>query len=187
MASHRFHIVGISGSLRRASFNSGLLRAAKAVAPADVDLEIADLSDVPLYNGDVEAVGLPESVQRLKAQIVAADAVLLAVPEYNYSFSGVIKNAIDWASRPTRDSAWAGKPVALMGASAGMFGSFRAQLALRQSLINLDVLLMSRPELYVPGASTKFDAAGDLIDDDIRQRLTGHVAALVAWARRVNP
>ena len=129
------NILGISGSLRKASFNRGLLRAAQELAPDDVEIELFDLLDIPIYNGDVEADGKPDSVQRLQERIVAADAVLIATPEYNGSYSGVLKNAIDWASRPFPQPVLAEKPVGIMGAAAGRFGTARAQQVLSHATV----------------------------------------------------
>lgn len=178
-------VLGICGSLRRASYNLGLLRAAQAVAPEGVAVEIATLHDIPLYNQDEDAAGPPAAVQALKARIRAADALLIATPEYNYSIPGVLKNAIDWASRPPAETPLRHKPIALVGASAGQFGTVRAQLALRQVFVFTESYVLPKPELMVPAAASKFDAAGNLLDEDIRERLRGVLGALVEWARRV--
>jgi chromate reductase len=170
----RIKILGIAGSLRRASFNLGLLHAAQEVAPAGVEIEILDLAPIPFYNADVEAVGMPESVQVMRERMTAADALLLTVPEYNHSFPGVLKNALDWASRPRPVSVLKQKPVALMGAGGG-FGTVRAQLSLRPVLASNEAYVMLKPEVYITGAPQRFDEAGKL------------VAALVAWTRRVRP
>lgn len=183
MAAH-VHILGISGSLRRGSFNTALLRNAQAMLPADASLEIADLSGIPLFNQDHEREP-PEAVRAFKAKIAAADALLFAVPEYNYSIPGVLKNAIDWASRPYNEQPFNGKPAAIMGAG-GRFGTVRAQLHFRQIAGYLNLLVLPRPELMVPLAHQKFDADGVLTDQDARDQLKALVNALVEWTRRLR-
>jgi chromate reductase, NAD(P)H dehydrogenase (quinone) len=178
-------ILGIAGSLRRASFNRGLVVAAQDIAPAGVTVEIADLAPIPFYNADVEALGLPEPVVALRERIAAADALLLAVPEYNHSYTAVLKNALDWASRPRPVSVLRQKPVALMGAGGG-FGTVRAQLALRPVLAACEAYLLPKPELYVTWPTERFDAAGNLRDDAIREEVRALVMALAAWARRLR-
>src|SRR6476661_6484015 len=138
-------VLGISGSLRKASYNTAALRTAQALAPAGMTIETFDLSPLPLYNEDVKAVGFPPVVQELRARIKAADALLFACPEYNYSMSGVLKNAIDWASRPP-DQPFDDKPVAILGANPSALGTGRAQYHLRQMLIFLNALPVNRPE-----------------------------------------
>ncbi len=179
------HILGLSGSLRKGSYNSGLLRAAQQVLPAGVILEIFDLASIPLYNGDVEAAGFPEPVREFKARILAADALLIATPEYNYSIPGVLKNALDWASRPLKENPFNGKPVALMGAG-GQFGTARAQMHLRQVALALDLLPLNRPEVMIQRAAEKFDPDGNLTDDSIRQRIKLLLEALVEWTQRLR-
>jgi chromate reductase len=181
-----FRILGIAGSLRRASYNRGLLRAAQEATPVGVSIEIFDLDDIPLYNDDVLAAGAPGPVQAFKEAIAGADALLIATPEYNYSVPGVLKNAIDWASRPPATSPLRHKPVALMGASTGGFGTVRGQLALRQVFIFTDSYVMLKPELMISSARDKFDADGNLTDDATRAKLAPHIAALIAWARQVR-
>jgi len=180
-----FHIFGIPGSLRRHSFNRGLLVAAREAAPPGVEIAIADLSAIPLYHGDVEAEGLPPAVRDLKAQIRGADALLIATPEYNYSFPGVLKNAIDWVARPPQENVLRAKAVALMGAG-GRFGTARAQLALRQVLVSTETYVLPKPELYVPQAHACFDAEGGLTDPQVRAQLAPLIAALVRWTRAVS-
>jgi chromate reductase len=186
MTTGRFQLLGIAGSLRRASYNRGLLRAAEQLAPAGVDIRVFDLLPIPLFNEDVEAEGDPAPVRELKEQIRAADALLIASPEYNYSLPGVLKNAIDWASRPPRDSALQHKPIALMGASPGGFGTVRSQLALRQVFLFTKSLVLPEPELYVSTAHQKFDQDGELKDDETRRRIRALLEALVTWTRRVT-
>ena len=183
-----FRILGIPGSLRKASFNRGLILAAQEVAPDGVEIELYDLDEIPLYNGDVEAQGVPAPVQAFAEKIRAADALLIATPEYNYSIPGVLKNAIDWASRPSVKNPLRHKPVALMGASGGVYGTARAQLAMRQVLASvIEAHTMIKPELLVNQAGQKFDSDGNLTDDDTRERLTALIEGLVAWSNRLEP
>jgi NAD(P)H-dependent FMN reductase len=166
-------ILGISGSLRRASFNAALLRAAIELAPAGSSIEVASIRDIPLYDADVEAQGIPPPVLELKEKVVAADALLLVTPEYNNSFPGVFKNAIDWLSRPPADvpRVFANRPVTLIGASAGRFGSAQAQRSWLPVLRALRMRPWFGAPLYVSGAQSVFDAEGRLIDADIRLQL----------------
>lgn len=178
-------ILGLTGSLRVGSYNMGLLCAAQELAPAGVEIEIADIRGVPLYNEDLNHDGGPEAVRNLKAQTHAADALLFAVPEYNYSMTGVQKNVIDWLSRPVESSPLRHKPVALMGAGA-RFGTVRAQLALRQVFLFTESYAMIKPELMIPNAPEHFDSAGQLIDEALRQRVRVIVEALALWTRQVS-
>lgn len=186
MGDNEFHLLGIAGSLRTGSYNRGLLRAAAEVLPPGVHLEILRLDDIPLFNADIMAEGDPPSVEELKQRIAKADALLIATPEYNYSIPGVLKNAIDWASRPSKKSVLRGKPIGIMGASGGDSGTIRCQLSLRQVFIQTHSFVMVQPELRVPQAGTKFDAAGNLVDVELRERLRNFVGALVEWARLVG-
>ena len=181
------NILGFSGSLRKASFNRGLLRAAQELAPDDVEIELFDLLDLPIYNGDVEADGKPDSVQRLQERIVAADAVLIATPEYNGSYSGVLKNAIDWASRPFPQPVLAEKPVGIMGAVAGRLGTARAQIALRQLLMGQGCYVLPRPQVQISIRPNVFELDGTLADEEARNNIAGFIEALAAWARRLRP
>lgn len=178
-------ILSFSGSLRKGSFNTALLRAAQEILPADMTLEIFDLSPIPFFNADLEASGMPPAVQIFKNKISAADALLIATPEYNYSVSGVLKNAIDWASRPPKDSPLNGKPLAMLGAG-GMLGTVRAQGHLRDILLHTNVLLLNKPEVYITRAMEKFDATGRLIDEPTRQRLRELLTALRDWTIRLS-
>ena len=184
--SYPLHILAFSGSLRKASFNTALLREAAALLPDGVTLEIFDLSPIPLYNGDLEAAGVPESVRQFKAKIAEADALLVACPEYNYSVTGVLKNAIDWASRLPKDSPLNGKPLAILGAG-GQSGTMRAQFHLRQILVHNNVLVLNKPEVYVHRAREKFDTEGRLVDEATREQIRALVASLVAWTHRLYP
>jgi chromate reductase, NAD(P)H dehydrogenase (quinone) len=182
-------VLGVPGSLRKGSFNRGLLRAASEMLPEGMTLDVYELGALPLYNGDVEAAGLPEPVQDFQRRIEAADALLFATPEYNYSMAGVLKNAIDWGSRPSPARAtqpFNGKPVAMMGASAGMMGTGRAQYHLRQTCVFLNMLPLNKPEVFVAAAATKFDASGRLTDEPLRTRIRQLLEALAAWTQRLR-
>src|SRR5262249_32275556 len=163
-----FRILGIAGSLRRGSFNRAALREAQRLAPDDTIMEAFDLDGIPGFNQDEER-NPPSRVVELKAWVRAADAVLFVTPEYNYSVPGVLKNAIDWASRPYADSAWTGKPVAVMGVSVGAFGTARAQYHLRQSFVFLNMYPLNQPEVMIGNAAEKFDADGRLTDEKARE------------------
>jgi len=178
-------VLGMSGSLRKGSFNTALLRAAGGVLPAGTELEIADISTIPLYNADLEGSAYPEVVRRIKERVAAADALLFAVPEYNYSVSGVLKNAIDWVSRPATASPLSGKPMAMMGAG-GRFGTARAQYHLRQIAVFTNMLPLNKPEVMVMHASEKFDAQGNLADESVREEIRSLLAALAGWVRRLR-
>jgi chromate reductase len=182
-----FHVLGIAGSLRAGSYNRGLLRATAGLLPPGVVLDTFDIRDIPPYDADVQSHGDPLVVEDLKRQILLADALLVATPEYNYSIPGVLKNAIDWASRPPKTCCLRGKPAGIVGASSGESGTMRAQLALRQVFVFTDTLVMAQPEFRLPNAGEKCDANGDLTDQEQRERLRAYLVALVGWARRVTP
>lgn len=175
-------ILGISGSLRKESFNTASLRAALQLLPEGAAIDIFDLAPIPMYNEDVRQQGYPEPVQRLRDQIAAADALLIVSPEYNYSIPGPLKNAIDWASRPPNQP-FDGKPIAIMGASPGMIGTARSQYHLRQVFISLNGMLLNKPEVMISAAHTKFDAQGNLTDEATREYIKNLLSALVDWAR----
>ena len=179
------HVLGISGSLRKDSHNTALLRAASELLPKGMTLEIFDLSAIPLYNDDVRVVGYPKPVQEFRGRIAASDALLIATPEYNYSISGVLKNAIDWASRPP-DPPLDGKPVAIVGTSTGNFGTVRAQMHLRQICVYCNMFPVNRPEVLVMRAQEKFDANGRLTDETARGFLRDLLLALADWTQRVR-
>jgi chromate reductase len=178
-------ILGMAGSLRRGSFNAAALRVAQELAPAGMTIEIFDLAQIPMYNEDVRLEGFPPPVADFRARIKAADGLLIATPEYNYSTSGVLKNAIDWASRPP-EQPFDGKPIGLMGASAGTLGTARAQYHLRQMFVFLNGLVMNRPEVMIPGAQNKFDAEGKLTDQQTRDFISAHLVALKAWVLKMK-
>jgi NAD(P)H-dependent FMN reductase len=177
-------IIGLAGSLRRASFNASLLRAAAESVPDGSTVEIASIRGIPLYDADVEAEGIPEPVQALKETIVAADALLLVTPEYNNSIPGVMKNAIDWLSRPPADIArvFGGRPIALMGATPGLGGTSLAQAGWLPVLRTLGTAPWFGGRLMVANAAKVFDADGKLIDETIRGRLLSFMKGFVAYA-----
>lgn len=170
------HILGISGSLRTGSINRGLLIAASEMMPEGMTLEIADIAGIPLYNEDDFAESVPEAVNYLKEQILQADGIVIATPEYNHSIPGVLKNAIDWASRPRKTQPFAGKPVAVMGAG-GRSGTVGAQAHLKQVAAALGMEVLLAPEVAVQRAWEKFDENGGLVDENTRQLLKEQMAA----------
>lgn len=178
-------IFGFAGSLRKRSLNRAILAAASELLPEGAKLEIFDLEGIPPFNQDLEKQP-PDRVREFKANIRAADALLIAVPEYNYSVSGVLKNAIDWASRPYGDNAFEGKPVALMGASVGTLGTARAQYHLRQTCVTLDMHPLNRPEVMVPSAHEKIDREGKVTDPTTREKIKELLASLVVWTGRLG-
>ncbi|MGH9379264.1 MAG: NADPH-dependent FMN reductase [Thermoanaerobaculia bacterium] len=180
-------VCGIAGSLRRDSYNRALLRAAQELAPDGMEIRVFDrMAEIPLFNQDVEAAGDPEPVQALKRAIGEADALLIATPEYNHGVPGVLKNAIDWASRPPRGSVLAGKPAAIFGASPGVVGTARAQAQLRQTFVFTDTPALLQPEILVYRANEKFDAAGRLTDEKTREFIGKLLQGLADWARRLH-
>jgi len=178
-------ILGIAGSLRRGSYNAATLAAAQELSPAGMTIEGFDIAPIPLYNEDTRQQGFPSPVEDLRARIKGADGLLIVTPEYNYSIPGVLKNAIDWASRPP-EQPFDGKPVGIMGASGGVMGTGRAQYHLRQCFIFLNGLVMNRPEVMIPQAQNKFDADGKLTDQATRDFIAAHLAAFEAWVRRLK-
>ncbi len=179
------NILGFAGSLRRNSYNKALLRAALELLPKDAKLDIFDLKYIPPFNQDLEN-RMPERVKEFKRKIKIADAILIATPEYNYSVSGVLKNAIDWASRPYGDNAFNGKPVAVMSASIGMLGGARAQYHLRQIFVFLNMHPVNRPEVIVPHAADKIDQKGRVHDRNTRKYIKELLESLVTWTRKLE-
>ena len=175
------HVVGISGSLRRASFNSALLLAARELAPPELIIEVHELGSIPLFNLDLETDGAPVGVEELRGAVRRADGLLLVTPEYNHGVSGVLKNAIDWLSQPLRQSALDGKPTALMGASTGLSGTARSQSQLRQAFVLTNSPVMQQPEVLVGRAHEKFDAAGRLTDQLTREFVAEFLKRLAQW------
>jgi chromate reductase len=180
-----FTILGIAGSLRSGSYNRALLRAAQQLVPPGVKLETFEIGQFPLFNQDEES-DPPQVVTQFKSRIRAADAILFVTPEYNYSVPGVLKNAIDWASRPYGDSAWNDKPVAVMGASVGALGTARAQYHLRQMFVFLNMHALSQPEVMISNASQRFDGDGNLTDETSKKLIRQLLQGLVDWARQLQ-
>jgi NAD(P)H-dependent FMN reductase len=180
--SDALHVLVLPGALRERSLNRALARAAVREAPADLRLTLHELHGIPLYDGDVEAAGMPAPVAALRAAIAGADALLFCTPESNSSIPGVLKNAIDWASRG-KDAPLGGKPAAIAGASPGGFGTIRAQTHLRQVLQFCGVEVMPKPELYLSRAAGLFGDDGELADAEALERLQAHLAAFGHWAR----
>jgi chromate reductase len=176
---NKIKIIGLAGSLRQDSFNKALMQTAVEFCPKNAEIEVADIN-LPLFNQDMEN-DLPESVEIFKAKIESADAVLIAAPEYNYSFSGVLKNAIDWGSRPFGNNSFENKPVAIMSASIGMLGGARAQYHLRQCFVFLNMRAFNRPEVMVPFAAEKIQD-GKVVDEKTREKIIELVEALVEMA-----
>jgi chromate reductase len=179
-------ILGIAGSLRRGSYNRALMRAAGELLPEGVELVEYDVAELPFYDGDVEAAGDPEPVVALKEAIRSADALLIATPEYNRGVPGVLKNAIDWASRPALASPLTNKPVAIMGASTGRGGTARAQEQLRAALEFSRANVLEQPEVLVPEAYMRFDEHGELVDGGVRAELAELLDTLVGVASGVT-
>jgi chromate reductase len=178
-------ILGFVGSLRKGSYNKALMRAAVNLAPENARIEVFDLEGIPPFNQDLENQS-PQIVKEFKSKIRQADAILIASPEYNYSVPGVLKNAIDWASRPYGDNAFEGKPVAVMSASIGSLGGARAQYHLRQSFVFLDMYPLNHPEVMMPFAKDNVDAEGNVTNEQTKQLIHELVEALVQWTRRLK-
>lgn len=178
-------ILGIAGSLRRDSYNRAILRAATELAPEGASIETFELDGIPGFNQDEEQ-NPPPKVVELKKLVREADAILFVTPEYNYSVPGVLKNAIDWASRPYGDSAWNGKPAAIMGASGGALGTARAQYHLRQIMVFLNMFPVNQPEVMIGKASERFDAQGNLTDEASKKLIRQLLQNLVEWTRRIS-
>ncbi len=183
--ANKVKILGFAGSLRKGSFNKMLLRAAVEVAPEEVELEVFDLDGIPPFNQDLEN-NPHEKVKTFKEKVKAADGLLIVTPEYNYSVPGVLKNALDAASRPYGTSPFEGKPVAIMGASIGMLGTARAQYHLRQTMVFFNAFPLNRPEIMVPFAEKKFDTAGKLTDDMTREKIKELLVELVKWCKKLR-
>jgi chromate reductase len=177
--------LGFAGSLRKKSFNKELLATAGRLLPDGMTLETFDLAGVPLYNEDVYQQGFPPAVDELRKKIAAADCVVIAMPEYNFSMAGVIKNAIDWISRPP-EQPFKDKPVAIMGASVGVWGTIRGQYHLRQVLGCLEAHVLHRPEILVAQINTKVDAEGRIVDQTALDLIKTQMAALKAWTLRLK-
>jgi chromate reductase len=181
----KLKILGIAGSLRKASYNRAALRAAQQLAPEGAQVEIFELDGIPGFSEDIEREP-PEKVVELKQKIHASDAILFVTPEYNYSIPGVLKNAIDWASRPYGDSAWNDKPVAIMGASVGALGTARAQYHLRQVFVFLNMHAVNQPEVMIGNASQRFDEQGNLTDETTKKLIGQLLENLITWTRQLR-
>ena len=178
-------ILGVCGSLRKASYNMAALRACNELMPAGMTMKIAQIGDIPLFNQDVFDAGIPEPAKRFRAEVLEADGVLIASPEYNFSLTPALKNAIDWASRPPNQS-WQDKPVALFSVSAGPMGGARVQYDIRRILGQIWAHVLPRPEVFVGSAQGKFDAQGKLTDETTRKFLSELLAGLKAWIARMG-
>jgi chromate reductase len=178
-------ILGFVGSLRKGSYNKALMRTAVKLAPEDATIEVFDLVGIPPFNQDLERQP-PQVVKEFKAKIRKADAILIASPEYNYSVPGVLKNAIDWASRPYGDNAFEDKPVAIMSASIGTLGGARAQYHLRQSFVFLNMHPLNHPEVMMPFAADNVDVEGNVTNEQTKQLIRELLEALVQWTRRLK-
>ena len=185
MNKNKIKVLGFAGSLRQGSYNKALLRSAADLVPDDMQLEIFDLEGIPPFNQDIEQ-NMPDKVKEFKMKIREADAILIATPEYNFSVPGVLKNAIDWASRPYGDNPFDGKPVAIMSASPGMLGGANAQFHLRQTCVFLNMYPINKPLVIVTFAQDKFDANGKLVDDNTKKFLRGLLDNLVNWTRKLS-
>lgn len=180
----KIKILGICGSLRRDSYNLALLKAAAKLLPPETDLEIVTLGNLPLYNQDLETTNIP-AVTEFKNKIKTADAVLFSSPEYNYSVSGVLKNALDIASRPWGENSFAGKPAAIMGASVGTIATARMQYHLRQIMVALDMQPLNSPEIMIGAVQDKTNEAGEIIDEKTKAKISELLIALVAWTKKL--
>jgi chromate reductase len=181
--SDTLRVAAISGSLRKASYNTAALRAAQELAPEGMAIEIHLLHEIPLYNEEIDGEAAPEPVRRLREAVAAADGVLLAAPEYNYAMSGVLKNALDWLSRPPLKGAIFRKPMASLGASLGMGGTARAQETLRNFAAFNQNRLLPHAEVLIAQAKDRFDGEGRLTHEPTRQFLAGMLAAYADWIR----
>src|SRR3989442_670102 len=178
-------VLGICGSLRKASFNMAALRACGEMMPEGMSLTIARIDDIPIFNQDVFDAGIPEAAKRLRAEVAAADGVLIASPEYNFSLTAALKNAIDWASRPPNQS-WQDKPVAIFSVSAGPMGGARVQYDLRRILGQIWAHVLPRPEVFIGASASKFDAQGRLTDETTRKFLGELLAGFKTWIERMQ-
>ncbi len=173
-------ILAISGSLRAQSFNTSLTNALTSLVPEGVEVELGDISSLPLFNSDLES-SFPQAAHTLKNQIESADAIIFATPEYNRSIPGVLKNAVDWASRPWGKNSFAGKPVLVMGASIGPIATAVAQQDLKKVMLYLDAKVVGQPELYIGNAQEKFNEVSELIDENTKEHIKKALNVLVSW------
>jgi chromate reductase, NAD(P)H dehydrogenase (quinone) len=178
-------VLGISGSLRKASYNTAALKACAELMPSGMTLSFARIDDLPIFNQDVFDAGLPEPAKRFRAEVTGSDGLLIASPEYNFSLTAALKNAIDWASRPP-NQAFQDKPIAIFSASAGPMGGARVQYDLRRILGQIWGHVLPRPEVFIGSAASKFDAQGRLTDETTRKFLTELLAAFKTWIVRMQ-
>ncbi|HLN45058.1 MAG TPA: NAD(P)H-dependent oxidoreductase [Candidatus Sulfotelmatobacter sp.] len=183
--NEKLKFLGLIGSLRKDSYNKALMKTSFELLPDNVTLEIFDLADFPLFNQDLMQ-NPPTIIREFKAKIRGSDAILIASPEYNYSIPGMLKNAIDWASRPPTDNAWDGKPAAIISASTGKLGGARMQYHLRQTFVFVNMYPINRPEFMLANARNYFDEAGNLKDEDTRKRLQELLQALADWTQKLK-
>jgi chromate reductase, NAD(P)H dehydrogenase (quinone) len=181
----RVRVLGISGSLRQASFNTALLRTAIDLAPPGIEIEVVGIDDLPFYDEDVRSKGYPDVVQKFRERIAKSDGLVIATPEYNYSVPAVLKNAIDWASRPPQQP-FGGKPLGILGASSGLGGTVRAQAHLRQIAASLDLHVMNKPEVFVRSAGDKV-GEGRITDEPTRKVIGDFMVAYEKWVRLLTP
>ncbi|WP_424810843.1 NADPH-dependent FMN reductase [Roseococcus sp. YIM B11640] len=181
-------VLAICGSLRAASYNRSLLRTAAELAPAGMEVEMAEIRGIPVFDEDLEKEGMPEAVAELRLRAKAADGLLIGCPEYNYGIAGPLKNAVDWLSRPHGEprTPFINRPVAILGASMSLIGTARAQAQLRQTLQGCGALTMPSPEVYVIRAQDKFDAEGKLTDQQTRDAVGRLMAAFGTWIARLK-
>ncbi len=179
-------VLGFAGSLRQASYNRALLSLAQKLSPQGLEIEIYDLKDIPIYNMDLEEQGLLQSVIDFKQKIEQADGLLIVTPEHNYSVPGVLKNAIDWATRPSGQDSLTKKPAGIIGASTGPFGTVRAQEHLRQILQHSEVYVMPQPQILIAYAGKKFDESGNLIDPETTEKLKKFLESFKVWVERFS-
>jgi len=177
------NIIGIGGSLRKGSFNRKALNTAKQFFPEDVSFEIVEIGNLPLYNPDFDETP-PQEAIAFREKVKKADAILFSMAEYNYSVSSVLKNAIEWGSRPYGKGVMQGKPVAIMGVSSGMLGTGRGQYHLRQICVQVDMHPLNRPEVMIPNGQDQFDEAGNLVNDHTKEKIKELVEALVIWTKQ---
>lgn len=179
------NILGLSGSLRAGSYNTMALKAAQKLAPAGISVEIASIAEIPMYNDDVRAQGEPAAVAALKAKVRQADAVLIVTPEYNFSIPGVLKNTLDWMSRPP-EPPFTGKVVGIMGASPGPVGTARVQYDLRKVMVFMDAFTVNKPEVFINHCAGKFDAQGQLTDEAGGKFIVDLLLAMQALKQRLG-
>lgn len=182
--TNRLHVLAIAGSLRKRSLNRAILRAAVELAPPSLSIELEELGPLPMYDGDLDLDGGPPTVRAFKDRIAASDGLLIATPEYNYGIPGVLKNALDWASRPAYRSVLAHKPVAILGVASGLVGTARAQGQLKQVLLGTISQVFPYPELLIGSAAERFDEEGRLVDAGTRESLARMLDTYAAWLSR---